>query len=263
MKQTNDFERLYYEKCEELENFEQNFNKISEKFSDVLSKIQQYQLNLIEDSKRLKEFLIFILQCFNHKQYEHITCIVNYAKENQTFLDKQIFETPAADSFKAIEKKYFEKSSLPENILNPINDKIEQISNNNNKNIKKNDQKISGYFSTEENDDNNKEKNSNKNTKFDYQNLKFSKTVTEKIGLNNKGQSINNIHINKNDLIELDISNNSNNLRNKSPNLSSSVKLNFQNEKSKDFSYTDSMVWKKLLLLLNLFIFSLIVQKQK
>jgi hypothetical protein len=277
MKQQNDFERLYYEKCEELENFEQNFNKISEKFSDVLSKIQHYQFNLIEDNKRLKEFLIFILQCFNHKQYEHINCIVNYAKENKTFLDKQIFEMPVADSFKDIEKNYFEKSSLPENDIysnkdkdkDKDKDKIDQISKNkneeyiNNNNNKDNNKKFSGYFSTEENEDQNQHQNSqqknksNKTVKFDYQNLKFSKTVNEKLKLNNKAQSIDinnnmnlnmkmnsNINSNNKDLIELNVSNNSINIRNKSPIVTSSTRINIENEKSKDFSYS-SMVRKK------------------
>jgi hypothetical protein len=289
MKQQNDFERLYYEKCEELENFEQNFNKISEKFSDVLSKIQLYQLNLIEDNKRLKEFLIFLLQCFNHKQYEHIICIVNYARENKTFLDKQIFEMPGSDTFKDIEKNYFEKNSFPENIMYSLKDKNEQINNvnvnvkNNNSNINLNNKneefinkdnninnkKFSGYFSTEENEENNllhnqQQKNkSNKTNKFDYQNLKFSKTVNEKHKLNNKAQSIDmnnnmnmNINMNKNmnsnlnlnsnnkDLIELNVSNNSFNLRNKSPIVTSSTRLNIENEKAKDFSYS-SMVRRK------------------
>ena len=258
LRQPSDFERLYHEKCEELENFELNFNKISEKFSDVLGKIQHYQFNLIEDNKRLKEFLIFILQCFNHKQYEHITCIVNYAREHQTFIDKQIFETPGADSFKAIEKNYFGKSSNIENIMNPLKNNFNNInvSNNNNNinldvNPKKNDNvKLSEYLSSDENDKENKsfkkvDQNSKGNSNIDlnYENLKFSKTVTDKIGLNSKGQSVNNNNNSNtnqtNDLINMNISSNSN-AKNKTPNPSnSSSKIIIQSEKTKDFSYSN------------------------
>ena len=137
-----DFERLYCEKCEEFENFEENFNKISDKFSKVLEKIQLYQIDLIEDNKRLKEFLIFILQCFYHKRFEHINCIINYTKENQTFIDKQIFLNPGDDSYKLIEKNFFEKNNnekgkmieylISEEIDKTTNSKNDLLRNNSN-----------------------------------------------------------------------------------------------------------------------------------
>lgn len=183
-----EFERLYYEKCEEFENFEQNFNKISDKFSDVLEKIQAYQCDLLEDNKRLKEFLIFILQCCNHKQYEHISCIISYAKENQTFLDKQIFEAPAGEGFKGFEKSYLGGAKSP----NSKADFNLNTNNNNKKEVIQQQQK--DYFSSEE-DLTLNNKGSLENVKsaislgVKYDDLKFSKTVSEKIGVANKNSS--------------------------------------------------------------------------
>jgi len=250
LKQQGDFERLYYEKCEEFENFEQNFDKISEKFSSVLEKIQSYQYNLIEDNKRLKEFLIFILQCFNHKQYEHISCIISYAKEHQTFIDKQIFETPGGDSFKLIEKNYFEKSGSTT---------INQDSNKNisNSNVKK-ETIQQEYLTSEESFNEGSNKNMNNIIKgsldnvksalsldIKYDDLKFSKTVSSKIGVTNKNSSNN---VNSASIDVNSGNNNANSLsnsRNKSPGPSqsnSNAKLQpqqNQRDRSKDFSYSD------------------------
>ncbi len=252
MKQQSDFERLYYEKCEEFENFEHNFDKISEKFSNVLEKIQSYQLNLIEDNKRLKEFLIFILQCFNHKQYENISCIISYSKEHQTFIDKQIFETPGENSFKMIEKNYFDKSSVSSLI---------QDSNKNifNSNMKK-DSKQQEYLTSEEsfNDGSNKNitniKGSMDNVKtalsldLKYDDLKFSKSISSKIGITNKNSNtnINNIGIDQNSANALS-NMNSNRVKSSgtSQSISNSKLLNQQinlRDKSKDSTYSDMVI---------------------
>lgn len=183
-----EFERLYYEKCEEFENFEQNFNKISDKFSDVLEKIQVYQCDLLEDNKRLKEFLIFILQCCNHKQYEHISCIISYAKENQTFLDKQVLEAPVGESFKGLVDKSYLVSAM--GAKSPISKA--DLNVNNKKEIIQQE-----YYSSGDDEPQSKlnPKASMENVKsalslgVKYDDLKFSKTVSEKIGVSNKNSS--------------------------------------------------------------------------
>ena len=165
-----DFERMYMEKCEEFENFENNFKNISEKFSNVLEKIKQNQFNLIEDNKRLKEFLFFILQCFYHKLFEHISYIINYAKDNPTFIDKQIFQTPVGDSFKLIERNY--------------NGNVSKIDENS---------QINQYLKSEEsqNEINNIKNNQEKVISLDikYEDLKFSKTTRTKLGNNSNSIS--------------------------------------------------------------------------
>jgi hypothetical protein len=214
----SDFERLYYEKCGELENFEINFDKISEKFTLVINKIHDYQLNLIEDNKRLKEFLMFILQCFNHKQYEYITFIINYVRDNQTFINKQIFENPEKfpDSYKKIESKFFEKSH---NLINENVNEKKFISN--------------FSFSSNEEDKFKPEKDIN------YSNLKFSKSIISKIDSDKKGISINN---NNNDINDSQFNSNFiinfQNLTNvKNINPLSDRKIYTQKEKSKDITY--------------------------
>jgi len=190
-----EFERLYYEKCEEFENFEQNFNTISDKFSNVLEKIQAYQCDLLEDNKRLKEFLIFIMQCCNHKQYEHISCIISYAKENQTFLDKQIFETPVGESFKGFEKSFLGGGAKSPNSRADLNS-----TNNNNHHNNKKEISQKEYFSSEDDmvaEPHSKlsNKRSLENVKsvlslgVKYDELKFSKAISEKIGVGNKNNS--------------------------------------------------------------------------
>jgi len=229
-----EYERLYYEKCEEFENFEQNFNKISEKFSDVLEKIQAYQCDLLEDNKRLKEFLIFILQCCNHKQYEQISCIISYAKENQTFLDKQIFEVPVGEGFKGLEKSYLApKSPNSKADLNPNNNNNNSL-NNNNTNKKQIFQQE--YFSSEDSfaaEPHNKlsSKASLENVKsaislgVNYDDLKFSKTVSEKIGVMNK---------NSNSSVVASVGKSSSGFNN----INKQQQV-FKDNKSKEFSYTE------------------------
>jgi len=245
LKQNNDFERLYYEKCEEFENFEQNFDKISEKFSRVLEKIQSYQFNLIEDNKRLKEFLIFILQCFNHKQYEHISSIISYTKEHQTFIDKQIFETPGENSFKLIEKNYFEKTNI-----NQDSNKILSVSE-----IKKESIIQQEYLTSNESfTESQKQKTSSIKGSLDnvkttlsldlkYDDLKFSKTVSSKIGIINKNSEGVNNNFNRN---ESEINNLGNvilNNINKSPVISQVTSYSKapgnQRDRNKDISYSD------------------------
>lgn len=272
-----DFERLYYEKCEEFENFEQNFDKISEKFSNVLEKIQQYQCNLIEDNKRLKEFLIFILQCCSHKQYEHVSYVISYAKEHQTFIGKFLSDNQSSESFKLMEKNYFEKTSGSALQLDSINN-----SNNNNKNSNKTTTYIQEYLNTEEefNRSSNTQtkcsgnnlpfiKNSIDNVKntnslgINYDDLKFSKTISSKIGVsnlqsNNTDKINNETHKTLSNVSNKSFANNNNisinnevnkslvsiNSRNKSPGPNqgkafSYLNQNMQKERNKEFSYTE------------------------
>jgi hypothetical protein len=189
-----DFEQLYYEKCEEFENFGQNFDKISVKFYNVLEKIQASQCNLIEDNLKLKEFLIFILQCFNTKQFEQISCMISYAKEHQTFIAKQIFDTPVGEnSLYSIEKKIFcEKSEKKDNAKF-----IPDIAKKAFLNYSKKENIQQEYFMSENSFEeksqmSNSIKDSSKNLKsvsdynIKYDNLKFSKSVSSKIGVRNK-----------------------------------------------------------------------------
>jgi hypothetical protein len=87
----SDYELLYKEKCEDLEKIEIKFETISEKFNFIIEKMKTYQHSLIEDSQRLKETISFILQSFTDKQYDNISSLIQYIKENETFMSKGHF----------------------------------------------------------------------------------------------------------------------------------------------------------------------------
>jgi hypothetical protein len=74
--------------------FESKFEEISESFFFILEKIKHSHTGLIEDNKKLKELIIFILQCFNIKEFEALEYIINYVKQNETFCGKVDFPQP-------------------------------------------------------------------------------------------------------------------------------------------------------------------------
>lgn len=108
----------------DLEKIELQFEHISEKFLTVLDNIKVHQNTLIEDNNRLKELIVFILQCFHENQHSELKYIIKYTTENDTFIDKEKFKpgnTLEKDELKVIES-YITSYSTSE-----VNNESDQI----------------------------------------------------------------------------------------------------------------------------------------
>jgi hypothetical protein len=128
LSQTNDYEVLFKEKCLEIDKIESKFEEISEKFFIILEKLKLSQTDFIEDIKRLKELIIFILQSFNENQHDALNFIINYIKENDTFIGKVDFSDTSLKMekylFNSNNGKTYDSNKIASDFLSNFNSNI-------------------------------------------------------------------------------------------------------------------------------------------
>jgi hypothetical protein len=114
-KQSN-LKEKYKEKCRQINLIEEKFEGISEKFNIILDGIKDHHKDIIDDNKNLKEILIYTLVCYNEKKFDFINFMIEFMKNNDTFIDRSIFSNGH------LRKSSFEQKKLVENLYS--NDKM-------------------------------------------------------------------------------------------------------------------------------------------
>lgn len=106
----------YKAKCMEINLIEEKFEEISEKFNIILNGIKDHQKDIIEDNKNLKELLVYTLVSFYEKKYDYIKYIIDFIKNNDTFIDKSIFFNNQSRNSMVDHKKIVENLYSNENL---------------------------------------------------------------------------------------------------------------------------------------------------